>query len=296
MDISARQIEAFRMVMLTGSITSASEALFVTQPAISRLIQSLESATGLSLFERRGNHVVPTAEATALLVEVERSFVGLSRIGAYAQALRDQTAGSLRIAAMPALAGSILTRFVAQFSTHRPGVHISINGVPSHLVIDAVASGQADFGYADGPLDRIGLEVEAIPVATVAIMPKDHRLARHDCITPTDLEGERFVGIGRGTLFRSRIDTALAGIPRTISLETPLSHIACLLVAEGGGISLVDPYSAAEFFDKGIVAKPFTPFIDAGFVALRSPQHSASALATTFMRGFQKHVGSWTPS
>jgi hypothetical protein len=29
---------------------------------------------------------------------------------------------------------------------------------------------------------------------------------------------------------------------------------------------------------------------------LRSPQHSASALATTFMRGFRQHVGRWTPS
>ncbi len=296
MDISSRQIEAFRMVMLTGSITSASDALFITQPAVSRLIQSLEGATGLTLFERRGSHIIPTAEATALFAEVERSFVGLSRIEAFAQALRAQTAGSIRIAAMPALTGSILTRFAARFSVCRPGVHISISGIPSHLVTDAVASGQADFGYADGPLDRIGLEIEAIPVAAVAIMPKDHRLAQNDCIAPEDLAGERFVGIGRGTLFRSRIDTALAGIPRLISLETPLSHIACLLVAEGGGITLVDPYSAAEFLDKGIVAKPFTPFIDAGFVAVRSPQHPASALTSTFMREFREHVVRWTLS
>jgi DNA-binding transcriptional LysR family regulator len=294
MDISSRQIEAFRMVMLTGSITGASEALFVTQPAISRLIQSLESLTGLALFERRGNHIVPTAEATAFLAEVERSFVGLSRIGAFAQALRAQTAGSLRIAAMPTLAGSILTRFAARFSISRPDLHISISGVPSHLVMDAVASGQADFGYADGPFDRIGMEIEAIPVAAVVIMPKHHRLAQCESVAPADLGGERFVGVGRGTLFRSRIDTALAGVPRTTLLETPLSHIACLLVAEGGGISIVDPYSAAEFLDKGIVAKPFAPFIDAGFVALRSPQHSASALATTFMREFREHVGNWT--
>jgi DNA-binding transcriptional LysR family regulator len=293
-DISSRQIEAFRMVMLTGSITGASEALFVTQPAVSRLIQSLEDTTGLKLFERRGNQIVPTAEATALLAEVERSFIGLSRIGAFAQALRDQKAGSLRIAAMPALASSILTRFAARFSVRRPDVHISISGFPSHLVIDAVASGQADFGYADGPLDRIGLEVETFPVAAVVILPKDHRLARQDCITPADLEGERFVGIGRGTLFRSRIDTALAGIPRTISLETPLSHIACLLVAEGVGVSLVDPYSAQEFLDKGIIAKPFTPFIDAGFVGLHSPQHPPSALAATFTREFREHVDCWT--
>jgi DNA-binding transcriptional LysR family regulator len=292
-DISSRQIEAFRMVMLTGSITGAAEALFVTQPAVSRLIQSLEETTGLTFFERRGNHIIPTAEATAFLAEVERSFIGLSRIEAFAQALRDQTAGSLRIAAMPALAGSILTRFAAQFSIRRPDVHISINGIPSYLVTDAVASGQVDFGYADGPLDRIGLETEAIPVAAVAIMPKEHRLAQRDSIMPPDLGGERFVGLGRGTLFRTRIDTALAGVPRTISFETPLSHIACLLVAEGGGVSLVDPYSAAEFLDKGVVAKPFTPTIDAGFVALRSPQHSASALAMTFMREFREHVGGW---
>jgi DNA-binding transcriptional LysR family regulator len=293
MDISSRQIEAFRMVMLTGSITGASEALFVTQPAISRLVQSLESATGLTLFDRRGNHVIPTAEATALLAEVERSFVGLSRIGTFAQALRAQTAGSLRIAGMPALAGSILTRFAARFSIERPNVHISISGIPSHLVTEAVTSGQADFGYADGPLDRMGLATEAISVAAVAIMPRDHRLAQNDTVTAADLAGERFVGIGRGTLFRSRIDTALAGVPRTISLETPLSHIACLLVAEGGGISLVDPYSAAEFLDKGIIAKPFTPYVDAGFVALRSPQHSASALALTFMNEFREHIGLW---
>ncbi|WP_370644925.1 LysR family transcriptional regulator [Microvirga sp. ACRRW] len=293
MNISSRQIEAFRMVMLTGSITSASEALFVTQPAVSRLIQSLEDEIGLALFERRGNHIVPRAEATTLLAEVERSFVGLSRIAAFAQALRAQTVGSLRIAAMPALAGSILTRFVARFSMRRPDVHISITGTPSHLVTDAVASGQVDFGYADGPLDRVGLEIETIPMAAVAIMPKSHRLARRDCITPDDLSGERFVGIGRGTLFRSRIDTALAEIPRTISLETTLSQIACLLVAEGGGISLVDPHSAAEFLDKGIVAKPFMPFIDAGFVALRSPHLPASTLATAFMQEFREHVGNW---
>ncbi|MEZ0167591.1 LysR family transcriptional regulator [Microvirga sp. TS319] len=293
MEISSRQIEAFRAVMLTGSITSASEALFVTQPAISRLIRSLEETTGLALFERRGNHIVPTAEATALLEEVERSFVGLTRIEAFAQALRAQTAGSLRISAMPALAGSILTRFVARFSVQRPDVHITLSGVPSHLVLDAVASGQADFGYADSPLDRTGLEIETFPVAAVAIMRKDHPLARRQSIKPIDLGGEHFVGIGPGTFFRSRVDMALADIPRTISLETPLSHIACLLVAEGGGISLVDPYSAAEFQDKGIVAKPFTPSIDAGFVSLRSSQHSTSALAVTFMREFRQYVDCW---
>ena len=61
--IQARQIEAFRAVMLTRSMTGAAEMIGVTQPAVSRLVRDLEAELGLSLFERRGNKLVPVALA-----------------------------------------------------------------------------------------------------------------------------------------------------------------------------------------------------------------------------------------
>jgi len=48
-----RQIEAFEAVMKTGSMTLAGKLLFITQPAVSRLVIELEQELGFKLFERK---------------------------------------------------------------------------------------------------------------------------------------------------------------------------------------------------------------------------------------------------
>ena len=51
--MSFRQIEAFEAVMKTGSMTLTGKLLFITQPAVSRLIIELEAELGFKLFERK---------------------------------------------------------------------------------------------------------------------------------------------------------------------------------------------------------------------------------------------------
>lgn len=80
--LSQRALEAFHAVMTTSSVSSAASTLSVSQPAVSRHLRDLESRTGLVLFTRMGNRIVPADAARALLLEVERSFVGLSAIEA----------------------------------------------------------------------------------------------------------------------------------------------------------------------------------------------------------------------
>ncbi|WP_244610292.1 LysR family transcriptional regulator [Microvirga pakistanensis] len=288
--INLRQVEAFRAVMLTGGMTAAAELLGVTQPAVSRLVREFEVSSGLSLFERRGNQITPTPAAATLLAEVERSFAGLSRIADLAQAIRTQAAGSLRIAVLPALASGTLPRFLGQFLRDRPQVHASVLGMPSHLVVEAVAAGQAEFGYAAGPLERPGFLVDPIPSAAVVALPKGHRLESHPIIQPQDLANERLIGIASGTLFRSRIDTALAGINCSTLIETPLTYTACVLVAEGAGVSIVDPFSAGEFTDRGVVVRPFEPWIESGIVQLRLRQRLPTPLAQSFMEAFATYL------
>ena len=62
--INLRQIEAFRAVMLTGSVVGAAKFMNVTQPGVSRTIGLLELHLGYALFERQGgkaNCTPPTA-------------------------------------------------------------------------------------------------------------------------------------------------------------------------------------------------------------------------------------------
>ena len=114
--INHRQLEAFRAVMEAGTVTVAAERLYITQPAVSRLIQDLESALALTLFERRRGRLAPTVEAQALYEEVERSFSGLDKIAQAAADIRSLSRGTLRIAAMPALALGFLPRTIKKFS------------------------------------------------------------------------------------------------------------------------------------------------------------------------------------
>ena len=68
--INLRQIEAFRAVMLTGSVVGAAKFMNVTQPGVSRTIGLLELHLGYALFERRGRRLIPTHEAESLSVSV----------------------------------------------------------------------------------------------------------------------------------------------------------------------------------------------------------------------------------
>ena len=63
--LSQRALEAFQAVMTTGSVSAAAGVLAVSQPAVSRLLRDLETRTGLVLFTRLGNRVIPTDAARA---------------------------------------------------------------------------------------------------------------------------------------------------------------------------------------------------------------------------------------
>jgi DNA-binding transcriptional LysR family regulator len=289
--LNQRQVEAFRAVMLTGGITNAAQFMNVTQPAVSRLIRDLQVAVSLPLFERVGTRLLPTSEALSLYHEVERSFVGLERIMQTATDLRSRRVGSLRIAAYPALATSFLPRVVADFLKERPKLHISVQGLGSRIVLDQVASGQCDIGFASDVFEFPSVTSQSIGGLTaVAAVPADHRLARRAVLTPKDFRGEPFIALGQFTLLRHRIDHAFAAnrVERTIHVETQLTEIACSLVAAGVGVSIVDPLIAEEFKARGVAIRPFSPRIASEFAALYPAQRTPSGVALEFIAVFRR--------
>ncbi len=278
--------------MLRGSVTLAAQELEISQPAVSRLLRDFEERIGFPLFERRGNQLAPTPEADLLLAEVERSFSGLRDIARYARDLGERRAGALRIVAMPALAMGFIPRFMGEFLADRELEHIYLHGMPSHLVVEAVASGQAEVGFAAAPLGRPGLLSERIAAKAVLAVPAEHRLAKHRVVSPADLVNERFISISDGgaSIFGSQIDIALAGVPRKIVATTPLTGIACSLVAAGVGVAMVDPFAASEFEDRGVAFRPFRPVIEAHIVSVTSANRKLSRIAEEFLEALRTRI------
>lgn len=280
--------------MMTGSMTAAAEVLQISQPAVSRLIRDFETALEMSLFERRGYQVVPTPDALTLYDEVERSFIGQSRISDLAKALKANAAGTLRIAAMPVLMGGPLPRFVAQFAKVHADVRVTLIGLSSRLVVEHILSAQADIGYADLPLDPIGIEVEAYSIAAVAALPSGHRLVGKAVLEPRDFAGENVIGAPQGSLFRSRVEAFLDGVDYHNFINTTLAQATCTMVNENAGVAIVSPQAADSYADRGLVTRPLSARIEAGFACLRAKHRAASALAASFSDAFAVHLRRWT--
>ncbi len=258
--INHRQLEAFQAVMESGTVTAAAERLYITQPAVTRLIQDLEHTVGFALFERRKGRLSATVEAQVLYEEVERSFTGLDKILQTAADIRTFNSGTLRIAALPALALGFLPRVIRRFSERHPNVSISLQIRSSTKVMEWIASQQFDIGFAAVQQSHPAVVQELLLEAPfVAIMPADHPLARKKRLEPKDFEGQDFISLRPELNTRGRIDEifAAANVRRRTVIDTQLAAAVCKLVAEGGGLSLVEPVTAAEFMGQGIVARPF---------------------------------------
>jgi DNA-binding transcriptional LysR family regulator len=280
--INSRQVEAFRAMMLTGSVTEAAKLMAVTQPAASRLLRDFQSLLKMELFERRGTGLVPTAAASALYTEVARSFVGLERIAAAAEEIRGRRTGTLRVAAMPALANGYLPRLAGHFLKERPNLNLAFFGVISPIVVDWAMNNQCDIGFAEVPIAHSGLPNQRLPaLPRVAILPTGHPLEAKQVIEPRDFEGETFVSLSAGSTSRHLIDHAFnhCDIRRVQRIETNLSEIMCGMVSSGLGIGICDPFTAQEFAARGIVSRPFVPRIDFEFAAVFPVQRSPSPVA-----------------
>jgi DNA-binding transcriptional LysR family regulator len=288
--INSRQVEAFRAVMLTGAMTAAAEIIHVTQPAVSRLIRDLEAEIGLALFHRRGNLVVPTAQAQALLTEVERSFVGLNQIRAFADDLRTGQGGTLRVAALPAVAAGFLPRFIAKFSRERPRVSVLMDGLSSAAIRDGVVAGAFDLGITAFPFQRASLTITPLEDNAMVAMPENHRLTRHKVVRAKDLHDENLILLTRFRRGLHPVEVALQSVVRRSPVETPLATMACVLVSEGMGVAIVDPFSASEFVGKGVVLRPFEPSWIIGTALVHSRERALSVVAREFRDAFLEHA------
>lgn len=261
--MNIRQLEAFRAIMLTGSVTRAGEMLRISQPAASQLLQQLEVDCGFGLFHRRRNGLMPTPEATVLFEEVERMFDGVGRVSRVAASLKDGSWGALSLAAFPAFMRRFLPEIVVDYCAARPNIRVTLESRRSRSLIDWVATQQLDFGIGTLPSDRPDVTSRHLRrFAGVCVMLPDHPLATRDKLQASDLAGERFVSLGKEDRSRLMIDKVFdeLQIPRQLQIEAPQSDTACALVARGAGISVVDPFSAYNAGDT-VVARRLEPAV-----------------------------------
>jgi DNA-binding transcriptional LysR family regulator len=294
MRINHRQVDAFRAVFQTSSMTAAGALMGITQPAVSRLIRDLEAEIGLTLFDRSVGRLTPTPDAVALFREVERSYQGLDRVAHAAAELGRRREGELRIAASVAPSFYGLPPVLTRFRSAWPGVRLSLHTASSPEVLDLVAMRHYDLGVGVLPAGGPGVAIEALAVQNaVCVLPARHPLASCAVLRASDLAGVPMLMISDYSYLRQRImqNFAAAGVQPDIVFESSFSAPICAMVAEGVGISILDPLTARAYAGPTLAIRPFEPAVPYELKLVLPAGQPCSDRAHAFIMLLQTHMG-----
>jgi DNA-binding transcriptional LysR family regulator len=169
-----------------GNFARAARHLGITQPALSRSVQSLEARLGTRLFDRGREGVVPT-DVGKLLLQLARPIVNESHEAErQLRQLVSAHSGQVRIGAGPYPADISVGQAVGILSRRRPGARIDLSVGDWSRVIDRLFDGDLDVAIAETSEveSHTGLEIEPLPKHRgVLFVRSDHPLARQRSLT-----------------------------------------------------------------------------------------------------------------
>ncbi|MBD9384062.1 LysR family transcriptional regulator [Achromobacter sp. ACM02] len=293
MRFKLRQMEAFRAVMLTGSMNGAAKLLFVSQPAVSRLIAHTEQSLGLQLFERDKGKLTPTPEAQRLFQEVGPLFDEALRIDELARDLAERPEGALTLCSSPSLALNFVPPVIAQYMELYPDVRLKFHTTLLSDMAHELLGRKAELAVSVLPIDHPNLVVE--PLATgemVCILPQGHPLAARRAVSLAELAECRLILYNRNIPFGQLVAAAFqrAGVSWNPAVEIVRAELACALVRVGAGVAIVDEFSVGQQGWPGVVTRPLRESIPLSLSLVRSRFERPSRQVQRFVRLIKEHA------
>ncbi len=176
MFLTSARVRAFNAVLETGSFSAAAKKLGLSQPAITQSVRDIEREANVTLFERSGRTIAPTALSTELYrltAESERCETEASRL--LKQHANLET-GTFQIGLGNSMPGMALIR---EFRRRFPGVQVKVELGSWVKIIAAVVEQRVDLGVLPNVPDdgRFARKV-CVKQDVVAIVAEDSSLAQ----------------------------------------------------------------------------------------------------------------------
>jgi len=141
------------LAVATGlNFTRAAQALYMSQPAVSAAIKTLETEYGLPLFSRAGGHVELTAAGQTLLGYVKQIKQLEGQALREIQAFKEAISGRLFVGASTTIAQYVLPRLLGEFKTNFPQVSFALTTRITEQIADLLRAGEVDVAIVEGAL------------------------------------------------------------------------------------------------------------------------------------------------
>ncbi len=241
------------------NVSATAEALFTSQPGISKQVRMLEDELGIQIFGRSGKHLTHVTSAGQEVINIAQQI--LSKVEGIKAVAREHTQpdeGRLRIATTHTQARYALPEVIQGFIKKYSKVSLQMSqGTPAQIS-DAAAKGEADFAIATESLHLYN-DLVMLPCYhwnRSIIVRKDHPLARKQDLTITDIAKYSLVTYVFGFTGRSELDAAFekAGVEPKIAFTATDADVIKTYVRLGVGIGVIASMAIDPKIDGDLVA------------------------------------------
>ena len=230
---------ALQKIIELGSFTKAAESLGYTQSSISQMIASLESELSIKLLTRSRYGVKLTIEGADLYPFIERSIYQYRSMLEKANEIKGLETGIIRVGTISSVTCHWMPQLINGFKKEYPNVQFLFHQGDYTLIPEWIASGQIDFGFINPNADT-NLNTKTIKTGEMlAVLPKNHPLAKKKSISLSDLTDEPYILLEEGHYSEPMAAFKTAGIIPNIQYTIHDDYAIMMMVEEGLGVSIL---------------------------------------------------------
>ncbi len=175
------QLRALVETARTGSMSAAAKRLGISQQAVSARVRSAERLLRVAVFQRTTQGAEVTTSGTRVVAWAEDVLGAAARLEDGVAGLRTEDDTVVRVAASNTISEVLLPGWAARLRAERPGVQVQVSPGNSIMVLAAVARGDADLGFVEGPSVPRELSDQVVGGDhLMVVVPPDHRWAGLD--------------------------------------------------------------------------------------------------------------------
>jgi DNA-binding transcriptional LysR family regulator len=241
-------LESFVEVARRGNVSRAAEALFLTQPAITARLKSLESDLGTELFVRTGRGMKLSDAGRAFLPYAERTLATVDEGRQLVANLRQGNVGALVIAAAPAVSTYVLPGILRAFRTTHPNVRLGVRTGHTEEVLEMVLRAEAHVGIGR-PIRHPDVElISLFDDEMLLVVAARHPFASRGKVSLAELAVERLILFDRTSSYHELTSNLFrqAGVVPSSTLELDNVEAAKKMVQQGLGVALLPRMALAS--------------------------------------------------
>ncbi len=282
-------IDVCNAVLMTGSVSAAARLLHLSQPAVTKQLQSAESQLGYKLFTRDKNRMVATEEALALQPQILEISTRIQRLRDLAQQLSHDQANVIRVDCVPSVAASLLPEVMERFAAQFPKVICHLETQPFDAVSERMLRRQADLCFVLASLALPSLQSEPLVEGRgVCVAPRGTFARGKASVSWKDMVAGRLIRIPASTQFGGLMLEAAQHQeevgPGSITVTTNL--LALKLAERGVGLAAIDSFTAAQADLRKVQVLPIQPEIRVQLIVVRRNEAKLSHAARRFVQVF----------